>query len=332
MKRIWKDLTFIMVFAVLAPTVIVGVALDKGGGQARETTAPTEPDSSEETVAPQGPGKIPVLQTDGSIVEMEMDDYLVGVVLQEMPAEFEPEAQKAQAVVARTYALRRKTVGVKHDGGAVCTNASCCQAYISPEDYMNGGGSREAVERVREAVTATGGKVLTYDGALIEATYFSCSGGRTEDAAAVWGADVPYLQAVDSPGEENAAHFTDTVTFTAGEFAAALGTALSGSPTQWLGEVTYTDGGGVDTMVIGGVTYKGTTLRQSLGLRSTAFTMTAMGDHIVVTTRGFGHRVGMSQYGADAMAVAGSGYEEILNHYYPGAVLTDWIDKAGDLG
>lgn len=331
MKQFWRDLAFILVFAVLAPAVIVGVALEGHRGEAEETTPQTQATGPEQTQAAETPVYLPVLQGDGTVKEMELDEYLVGVVLQEMPSEFELEAQKAQAVVARTYALRRYTDAPKHEGGAVCTDAACCQAYISPEDYIASGGSQGAVDKAREAVTATSGKVLTYNGALIEATYFSCSGGRTEDAAAVWGADVPYLRAVDSPGEEGAAHFTDTVTFSGEEFAACLGATLSGSPASWLGEVTYTDGGGVDTMVIGGVTYKGTTLRQSLGLRSTAFTMTATGDHIVVTTKGFGHRVGMSQYGADAMAVAGSGYDAILSHYYPGTSLADWIDKEGDL-
>lgn len=331
MKRIWKDLAFILVFAVLAPAVIVGVAVGRRDETPEAQTQQTEQPTQAETQASQAAVYLPVIQSDGTVADMELDDYLVGVVLQEMPAEFELEAQKAQAVVARTYALRRYTLAPKHEGGAVCTNSACCQAYISPEDYIAGGGSQLAVDNARAAVGATSGEVLTYDGVLIEATYFSCSGGRTEDAAAVWGADVPYLQAVDSPGEEGATHFTDTVTFTAGEFADALGVTLAGSPLTWLGEVTYTDGGGVDTMVIGGVAYKGTTLRQSLGLRSTAFSMTATGDHIVVTTKGFGHRVGMSQYGADAMAVAGSGYDAILAHYYPGTSLVDWIDKDGEL-
>ena len=164
------------------------------------------------------------------------------------------------------------------------------------------------------------------------ATYFSCSGGRTEDAAAVWGSDVPYLQATDSPESAYYDKTIATVTFTAAEFSTALGQDLSGSPATWFGSITYTKGGGVDTMVIGGTTYKGTTLRQKLGLRSTAFTMTAVGDHITVTTRGYGHRVGMSQYGAEAMAAQGSTYEQILRHYYKGTELLNWIDNMENLG
>lgn len=264
---------------------------------------------------------IAVLQADGTVSQMNMDAYLVGVVLGEMPANFETEALRAQAVVSRTYALKRNTTGQKHKEGAVCTNSACCQAYRSIADYLSGGGSQEAVDKVSSAVKSTGMQVLTYNGGLIEATYFSCSGGRTEDAKAVWGTDIPYLQAVDSPGEEEADYHTDTVEFTGIEFAARLGISPNGTPSSWLGAVTYTDGGGVDTMVIGGRTFNGTALRQKLGLRSTAFEMTAIGNTICVTTRGFGHRVGMSQYGADAMAVGGNSYREILAYYYPGTKL-----------
>jgi stage II sporulation protein D len=160
--------------------------------------------------------------------------------------------------------------------------------------------------------------VLTYEGSLIEATYFSCSGGSTEDAAAVWGTDFSYLRAVDSPGEEHAAHYTDTVSFTVDELEQRLGVALAG---EWIGRVSYTAGGGVDTILIGGKCFTGKEIRTILGLRSTVFEMEVSGETVAITTRGFGHRVGMSQYGADAMAVSGSSYEEILAHYYPGTTI-----------
>ena len=277
----------------------------------------TEPQPQPQTV----PTVIPVV-FDGEIVQMPLDDYLIGVVLREMPVEFEEEAQKAQAVVARTYALRTCEKGTKHDGlGGVCTDSSCCQAYRDPQDYLSSGGSLDALNKVTQAVQETEGMVLIYEGKLIDVTYFSCSGGMTEDAAAVWGTDIPYLQATESPGEEGASHYTDTVTFSAKDFLDSLGVSIKGSPSGWLGQVRYTTGGGVDTMEIGGVVYHGTTLRKLLNLRSTAFTMTAVGDTIIVTTKGYGHRVGMSQYGAEAMAVSGSSYEEILAHYYQGATL-----------
>ena len=256
----------------------------------------------------------------GNLQQMSLREYLVGVVLAEMPADFEPEALKAQAVVARTY-TRKRMEGSKHEGACVCMDPGCCQGWKSVEDYLSQGGRAASVEKIRSAVAETDGLVLCYDGKLIDATYFSCSGGATEDAVAVWGQDVPYLQSVQSPGEEEAPRFTDTVTFSPAQLAEKLGLSGTGDPAEWFGNVTYTDGGGVEAMVIRGQTFTGTQLRQKLGLRSTAFSVRASADSITITTRGFGHRVGMSQYGAQAMARAGSTYAEILAHYYTGAEL-----------
>ena len=261
-----------------------------------------------------------VLNRSGNLQQMTLEDYLLGVVLAEMPASFEPEALKAQAVVARTYTCKRMEGG-KYDAAAVCMDPGCCQGFRAPADYLDEGGKQTAVDKVRSAVKSTDGQVLHYDGSLIDATYFSCSGGSTEDAVAVWGQDVPYLRAVDSPGEEDAPRFTDSVSFTTSEFAGKLGLSDQGDPASWFGAVRYTEGGGVDTMVIRGKTFTGPRLRSALGLRSTAFSVSVDGKTITVTTRGFGHRVGMSQYGAQAMARTGSSCAEILAHYYTGAEL-----------
>ena len=261
-----------------------------------------------------------VLNRSGNLQQMTLEDYLLGVVLAEMPASFEPEALKAQAVVARTYTCKRMEGG-KHDAAAVCMDPGCCQGFRAPADYLDEGGKQTAVDKVRSAVKSTDGQVLHYDGSLIDANYFSCSGGSTEDAVAVWGQDVPYLRAVDSPGEEDAPRFTDSVSFTTSEFAGKLGLSDQGDPASWFGAVRYTEGGGVDTMVIRGKTFTGPRLRSALGLRSTAFSVSVDGKTITVTTRGFGHRVGMSQYGAQAMAQSGSSCAEILAHYYTGAEL-----------
>ena len=328
MDKQWQQILAAFLLGLVLPGLItrlgVGAAdpLPQIQLQTPETAAPaTEP--REDT-----PYQIPVMDMDGTVYEMELETYLVGVVLAEMPASFELEALKAQAVVARTYALRRVAEGVRHPNGAVCTDPGCCQAYISPEEYQNSWGTLADVLKISQAVEDTKGQVLAYNGQLAEATYFSCSGGRTEDAAAVWGTDIPYLQAVDSPGEEQATVYRATVSFTPAEFAGALGRTLSGSPKDWLGVVTYTEGGGVATMVVAGISYTGVRLRQLLGLNSTAFTVSATDDSIVITTMGKGHRVGMSQYGADAMAVTGSSCQQILDHYYPGTK----IDKIGAIG
>ena len=256
----------------------------------------------------------------GNYQQMSLREYLVGVVLAEMPASFEPEALKAQAVVARTYTMKRMEGG-KHGTAAVCMDSGCCQGWRSGEDYLADGGKATAVEKVRTAVADTDGLVLRYDGKLIDATYFSCSGGTTEDAVAVWGQDVPYLRSVESPGEEDAPRFTDRTSFSATEFAGKLGLSAGGDPKSWFGAVAYTAGGGVETMVIRGKSFSGTQLRSKLGLRSTAFEISVSGNTITITTRGFGHRVGMSQYGAQAMAKSGSSFSEILAHYYTGTEL-----------
>lgn len=320
MSQKWKEIWLSAVLGLVLPALVLSMAvrLGKLSPPPRDlmiTEAPTE------TAAPAPAVTVEVLGKDGQVSTVDLEEYLVGVVLAEMPASFETEARRAQAVVARTFTLRSRDRS-KHDNADICMNSGCCQAYMGPEEYLSRGGTEEGIRRMEEAVTATAGTVLTYEGELIEATYFSCSGGSTEDAVAVWGTDVPYLQSVESPGEENAAHYTDTVTFTPEGFAGALGLKLTGRPASWIGSVTYTAGGGVDTMVIGGTGFRGTELRKALGLRSTAFTIAAGDKEIVITTRGYGHRVGMSQYGAEAMAVSGSTYAEILTHYYQGAVLT----------
>lgn len=266
--------------------------------------------------------EIPVLH--GQVVQMmDMDAYLTGVLLAEMPADFHEQALMAQAVAARTCTLQCVQGRQKHEGNAICTDPGCCQAYMSPEDYRLAGGEEEKIQKVTKAVEETAGEYLSYEGKLIEATYFSCSGGKTEDAVAVWGADVPYLQSVESPGEEQAEAYTNTVTFTAEQLERCLGRTLTGDPSVWLGQVQRTRGGGVATMVLAGKTYTGTEIRSLLGLYSTAFTMQVKNGLVEVTTSGRGHRVGMSQYGAQAMAEAGNDYTQILAHYYPGTELTN---------
>ena len=326
MERNWKQILGAYILGVLMPVFMLRLAgwTSPARGEPQGTTVPAVQTQPTTQYVPTV-RYLPVLTGD-TVLTMELDTYLVGVVLGEMPAYFEEEALKAQAVVARTYALRHHENRMKHPGGAVCTDPGCCQAYVSETVYVERGGAASDVEKIRSAVHATSGWVLTYEGKLIDATYFSCSGGRTEDALAVWGEEIPYLQSVESPGEEEAENYSKTVVFGRDEFQALLGRDLTGMPESWLGVTTYTKGGGVATMVIGGMSYTGTQLRSLLGLNSTAFAMKAEEDGIAVTTSGKGHRVGMSQHGADAMAVTGSTWQEILAHYYQGTRI-DKIDS-----
>lgn len=261
--------------------------------------------------------------TDTGTTAMQLDEYLTGVVAAEMPASFELEALKAQATAARTFTLKQIKSG-KHDG-AICTDSACCQAYLdeAARAARFGDEAGQWEPKVRQAVEQTDGMVITYDGALIDAVYFSCSGGQTEDAAAVWGNVRPYLVSVQSPGEQDAPHDTDVTAVPLDTFCQTLQSAapdvdLSGNPVSWFGAETQTAGGGVDAMEIGGVEFAGTQLRQLFSLRSTQFTVAVTDDAIEFETHGYGHRVGMSQYGADAMAQAGADFQQILTHYYTG--------------
>lgn len=309
MHKILKDISMAAFWGILIP----GILLNYGVLYLEHQTP------SEEYIAePMLPVK--VLQEDGTIIEQNMDDYLVQVLLAEIPASFEAEALKAQSVAARTYARKAYLTGGKHNNGCVCKNPGCCQAAVAEEEYLSKGGTQEGIEKIRAAINATSDIVLTYDGTLIDATYFSSSGGYTESAVAVWGTDIPYLQAVPSP-EEDSQYDSKTVYFSKDQFLDILGIKLDGEPENWFGEVSYTEGGGVAYMYIGGQAYTGLELRKLLGLRSTSFSVSIDADRIAITTLGFGHRVGMSQYGANAMAQDGHTYAEILFHYYPGTKL-----------
>lgn len=317
----WMPFCLAVVLVLGLPRLVYGyLTLNKDKNEETETEYAQPSSATERTT-------IKVL-SGNDLKEMDLEEYLVGVLLCEMPGQFHIEAQKSQAVVARTYALRTILYKQKHEANAICTDPGCCQGYRDPAEYLASGGDENRIEVARCAVTQTHRQVLTYKETLIDATYFSCSGGQTEDALAVWGVDIPYLQSVPSPGEEDAAYYWDTITFTPESFQKALGQKLYGASTDWFGRTTYTRGGGVESMVIGGKMYTGTSLRTLLGLRSTAFSVSASESNIVITTRGFGHRVGMSQYGAQSMALSGKEYPEILTHYYPGAV----IDKADYIG
>ena len=319
MKTFWKELCAVILMGAVLPNLILNISAVVLEGKARELPI------VENTASSSGEGQahtpISVRLSSERFSTMDIEKYITGVVLGEMPADFEPEALKAQAVAARTYTAKTLQTGGKHGNGSICADPTCCQAFVSEEAYLSKGGTRENLEKVSKAVMDTAGWVLTYEGELIEATYFSCSGGKTEDAAAVWGTDYPYLQAVSSPGEESAAHYSDTICYTREEFEAKTGCTLAGDPNGWFVVKAYTPGGGIETMEICGTAYSGTQLRKLLGLPSTMITISSTEETITIVTKGYGHRVGMSQYGADAMAVAGSNFIEILAHYYPGTQL-----------
>lgn len=256
-------------------------------------------------------GTLLTVLVDGQPEEMTLRDYLVGVLMGEMPASYPMEALKAQAVAARTYTLRRLS-----GGGVLSDDPTVCQAYVpvstAPEKF--GDQTEELLGKLQTAVEETDGQVLCYNGELISATYFSCSGGRTESAQAVWGGDVPYLVSVESPGEEDSSGYASQAELPVADVKARLGVDDLG-----VSDVSYTEGGGIAAMTIGGKTFSGTELRKLLDLRSTMFTMEIGPETVVFSVTGYGHRVGMSQNGARVMAESGKSYQEILTWYYTGA-------------
>ncbi len=295
-----------------------------------QTTTPTEPEPTvppvTEATQPPEPQRVQIpVMMNGKVKEMDLEEYLLGVMLAEVPASFHTETLKAQAVASRTYTLRCTSGSGNHKQGYICTSSGCCQAYISPESYIISGGKWKNVDKMQKILEETAGQVITYEGALILSTYFSCSGGSTESAIAVFGVDYPYLQSVSSPGEESAYVFRHTRSFSAEQIEEKLDKDLPGSPDTWFGPVTYTLGGGVDTITIGDTVYRGSKIQSLFRLRSTAFSIQVEGETILIHTLGFGHRVGMSQYGAEAMAQEGCTFDEILMHYYTGTAIEQFV-------
>lgn len=265
--------------------------------------------------------KITILSGDNTL-SMELEDYITGVVLAEMPASYEDEALKAQAVAARTYAVN-KIRSLAHEGGALCTDYACCQAYIDKASYDGGD---ENLKKVARAVADTKGKIMTYNSEPISAVFHSMSAGRTASAEDVWGNSVHYLRSVESPLEENEEDFITTVTLPISEFTQKLKT-LSSDYSGGL-DIPPPDrdaSGYVKRITIGSVTFSGNSLRNLFSLRSTNFCLGFSEGNALFTVKGYGHGVGMSQHGANLLAKNGASYEEILKTYYTGITVSDII-------
>ena len=272
-----------------------------------------------------------------AVEEMTLGAYLTGVVRAEMPASFELEALKAQAVAARTYTLYKMQTGGNHgDTADICTDSTCCQAYISEENARNNWGEAADAneEKIETAVRDTDGETILYGGVPILAVFHSCSAGRTRSSGEVWVSDLPYLQAVASPEPADAIpNYYSRAAFTAEEFrekilAACPEADLSGDMSGWLKNAVTDSAGSVETVEVGGVTVKGTAIRSALGLRSACFEWETEDGELVFYVTGFGHGVGMSQYGADRMAEEGADYREILTHYYTGVTIEPYTAAA----
>jgi stage II sporulation protein D len=263
--------------------------------------------------------------TDGTVEELTMADYLWGVVAAEMPASFEEEALKAQACAARTYTVICQTSGAgKHPDADICGDSTCCQAYLPREqaEARWGLNAKEYGEKIEDAVSATDGLGILYAGQPIQALFFSSAAGKTVDAVAVWGNAVDYLQSVDSPEGEEVPNYHTQVTLSAEEvkaltLAAYPGADLSGDPSGWFGTPVYS-GETVTSIPLGGVTLTGGQARTLFSLRSAAFSVAWAENAFTFSVTGYGHGVGMSQYGANALAGGGMAFRDILTWYYTG--------------
>lgn len=282
---------------------------------------------------------VPVYMTAlGRIEHIPLETYVLGVLAAEMPAEFELEALKAQALAARTYIIRRyvqQDFGDMAQPGAWVTDTEQHQVYLAEDAIAakfgggggggGDGGGKQAEQRLvklREAVGQTRGQIIMYDNEPILAAFFSTSNGYTENSEDYWSSALPYLRSVESPWEEKLSpKFRTTVTYTSDEVAKRLGLRGAKASSLAMRVTKRSEGGRIMKAQVAGQSFTGRELREKLELGSTQFTWSASGGRVAITVTGSGHGVGMSQWGAQGMALQGSRAEDIIAHYYTGAVI-----------
>ncbi len=282
------------------------------------------------TSSPELPETVQVLLADtGEVREFPLEEYIEGVVAAEMPASYDGEALKAQAVAARTYTLYKKLHGgsgiESHKGADVCTDYHHCKAYSSDEKLRQNWGENYDTYRakIHEAVSGTAGEILVYGGEPINAVFHAISSGRTENVSEVWGGELPYLKSVESEGDALADGYESTARFSMEEFYTILESA--GCPVDREADrgsivsgLARTEGGSVASIRFFGTELRGTKVRTLFSLRSANFELAFEGEEAVFTVKGYGHGVGMSQQGANYMAKNGYLYKDILTKYYTG--------------
>ena len=269
-----------------------------------------------------------VLDADtGEILEVPVREYLIGAVGAEMPVTFEPEALKAQAVAAHTYAERQKELADRRPelkGADFSDDASQYQAFYTTEELQKLYADKfeQNYQKLENAVDSVLHEILIYQDEPIIAAFHAMSGGKTESAKNVWGSEIAYLQSVDSSADRNAPQFEQNVSYTAEQVkdmlsASREGLFLGTDTEHWFGEAECSEAGTVLQIPVGTSIFTGQELRTIFGLRSAVFQVRYEDKNFIFTTYGYGHDVGMSQYGANAMAVQGADYREILAYYYP---------------
>lgn len=259
---------------------------------------------------------ITIKRSSGLITNIEVEEYVIGVVGAEMPASFNEEALKAQAIIARTYAISVL------NKGKILTDTSTTQNYKDNNELkkMWGANYNKYYQKIKNAVNNTKGLYLTYDGKIIDAVYHSTSNGQTENAEYVWGTSKPYLVSVDSPYDTTNKSFNYEKFITYNDLSKKLNMDINENSV--INIISKTQGNRIEKIEINNKTYSGVQIRNLLNLRSADFELSLEDDGIIFKTKGYGHGVGMSQYGANGMAKAGYNYEQILKHYYKGVKLT----------
>ncbi len=306
-------------------------ALSKAPGvQPTPDSAPVESTPPNSTVQEQETFK---MLSDGKVFELTCRDFLIRTLAYEMSPTYHPEALKAQAVAAYTYHGRRKLAQTANPDPALCGAHFTAPDNTFPQEYTQdklrerwGEHFDTYYSALCEAVDAVNGRYLTYSGQWIDACYFAMSNGTTEDAKTVWGNDVPYLRSVASPDDKQAAKYETVVTFTSEQLktlflAEDASLVFDEQPAAWFGEPTPSAAGTVASVAVGGKSFAGTEVRRILGLRSATFTVRYADDVFTLTVHGYGHGVGLSQVGANALAKKGYTWQEIVTYYYTGVTI-----------
>ena len=291
-------------------------------------SAEKEPSAETETV------KV-FISADDLVLSITVEEYLVGVLAAEMLPTYHEQALKAQAVAAYTYLLYKKSEqetspDSKLKGAYLSDDAATHQGYLTEYQRAEkwGDKAQSYEKKLRKAVEDVCGKVMTYNGKPIIAAFHANNSGVTNSAETVWGGDVPYLKSVKSVGDKLSPDCVKTVAMSATEVSEALsaldGCSLNGDSSGWISEISTDSHGYVTSVTVGGKRFTGLQVRDALGLRSAVFKYEIKDGSFCFTTEGYGHGVGMSQYGADYMARQGSSWEEILKHYYTGVEIADY--------
>jgi len=336
MKKLLAIVFCMMLFIYTLPLLTVGLSpVEAESSMDGTETKASEVDELPEPASGWDKEQSVTVYIDGEVRTFDLRTYLIGVMAAEMPASFPEEALKAQAVAARTYTLYKQELYAaegtpeSHHGAQLCSDPNHCKAWcdIATQAVALWGDSTDFYqEKLEAAVDGTDGLILVYDDHPIAAVFHSASVGRTESAVDVWGTDVSYLVSVESPGGEDSPKYEGEVRMLQKDFAAAMlklepDADFSTDASYWFRDSNRSEAGGVIDVLVGGVRVKGTVVRQVAGLNSTDFRVRAEGNDLIFTTLGSGHGVGLSQYGARAMARDGANYPEILLHYYTGAQL-----------